>query len=85
MSTKTKDKKFAEEIAAALQADVVRNKFNIPAKYKAQYLFTETFQEYLKTLTNSQGAIEKKKWHYKHFVKIFGDKNITDIDVKTIN
>ncbi len=65
MSTKTKDKKFAEEIAAALQADVVRNKFNIPAKYKAQYLFTETFQEYLKTLTNSQGAIEKKKWHYK--------------------
>jgi integrase len=81
-SCRTKDKEVAKEVAAAIQADVIRNCFNIPTKNKAEHLFTETFQEYLQSLTNSQGTIEKKKWHYKHFVKIFGDKSIKDIDVK---
>ena len=61
---------------------MIRDRFNIPAKNKAQRLFAETYQEYLKNLNNSKGTIEKKKWHYKHFIKLFKDKYIADIDVK---
>ena len=81
-SCKTKEKEIAQEIASAIYADMIRDRFNIPAKNKAQRLFAETYQEYLKNLNNSKGTIEKKKWHYKHFIKLFKDKYIADIDVK---
>ena len=78
-SCKTKDKDVAEEIASAIHADTVRNRFDIPAKNKADRIFGEVWQEYLKHQNNSKGTIDKKKWHAKHFLPVFGNKNITDI------
>ncbi len=77
MSTKTKDKKLAEEVAAALQADVVRNKFNIPAKYKAEKVFSEVWEEYIKSLNNTPRNIKNKELVYKHIT--FYNKNISEI------
>ena len=44
-SCKTKDKETAQEIAAAIYADTIRDRFNLPVKYAPEYLFTETFKE----------------------------------------
>ena len=86
MSTRTKDKRLAGEIAAALQADTVRDKFNIPQKYNKQRLFSETYQEYLRSLSNVPRTVMNKNIALKHFLPVFKDKNIADItvsDVKT--
>ncbi len=85
MSTRTKDKKLAEEIAAALQADIVRNKFNIPAKYKAEKTFKELWEEYIKNLNNTPRNIKNKELVYKHIADFY-NKNISEIsqsDIKT--
>ncbi|MHB1646717.1 MAG: tyrosine-type recombinase/integrase [bacterium] len=78
-SCKTKDKKLAEEVAAALQADVVRSKFDIPAKYKAVKSFLDTWKEYLKNLNNSKKTIEDKNDNSKHFLIALQNKNIEEI------
>ena len=41
-SCKTKDKDVAEEVASAMHADIIRNRFNIPAKNKVE-LFLKIF------------------------------------------
>ncbi|MHB1665240.1 MAG: tyrosine-type recombinase/integrase [bacterium] len=83
-SCKTKDKKLAEEVAAALQADIVRNKFDIPAKFKVVKSFLDTWKEYLKNLNNSKKTIEDKNDNSKHFLNIFENKNITGIQLEHI-
>ncbi|MHB1664447.1 MAG: tyrosine-type recombinase/integrase [bacterium] len=82
-SCKTKDKKLAEEVAAALQADIVRNKFNIPAKYKAEKSFLNIWEEYLKV--NSSNAAKWKNYIAKQFINEFKKniKNIIQLDIKT--
>ena len=84
LSCKTKDKKLAEEVAAALHADVVRNKFNIPQKYKSEKIFVSAFEEYLKITDNSEKTFKSKKDASKHFLPIFKDKNITGITINDI-
>ncbi len=84
MSTKTKDKKLAEEIAAALQADVVRNKFNIPAKYKAEKVFSEVWEQYFKSQSTEKETIRRAGIASKHFIPVFESKNITDITLGDI-
>jgi integrase len=86
LSCRTKDKKLAEEIAAALQADVVRNKFNIPAKYGKEYEFKNTYLAYIKSVSNVPKTIMNKNIALKHFLPVFENRNITDIvinDIKT--
>ncbi len=84
LSCKTKDKKLAEEVAAALQSDVIRKKFDIPAKYKAEKTFKAVWDEYINSLNNSKGTIQVKKWiSSKHF-NIFKDKNIASIALTDI-
>ena len=84
MSTRTKDKKLAEEIAAALQADVVRNKFNIPAKYNKNYLFKEVFEQYLKNQNVSKKTIEIRIVAAKHFLPVFQNFDIKNISVESL-
>ena len=79
-SCKTKDKDVAEEVASAIHADTVRNRFDIPAKNKAERFFGEVWQEYLGQQNNMQGTIEKKKWHSKHFLLNFINKSLNEID-----
>ena len=85
-SCKTKDKETAQEIASAIYADTIRDRFNIPLKNKAERIFAETYQEYLKNISNSPRTVMNKNIALKHFFPIFKDKNIMDItisDVKT--
>ena len=84
-SCKTKDKSIAAEIAAALNADVVRQRFDIPSKFNTKKIFNDVWGEYIAHQNNSQGTIEKKKWHAKHFLPIFSNKylsNIMTVDIK---
>ena len=79
-SCKTKDKAIAEDIASAMHADMIRNRFNIPPKNTVQRLFVETYQEYLKNISNSREWILKKKVTCpRHFLPIFANKEIKEI------
>ena len=59
-SCKTKDKNVAQEVAVALNADVIRKKFDIPQKYKKEYVFNEVWQEYNQADMSSPGQKENK-------------------------
>ena len=83
-SCKTKDKAVAQEIAAAIYADTIRSRFNIPAKNKPVYIFQETYKKYLESLSNTKKTIENKNIAFKHFIQAFKDKNITNITVNDI-
>ena len=78
MSTRTKDKRLAGEIAAALQADTIRNKFNIPQKYKLEKRFKEVWGEYVESLNLAKSTLKSNLSRSKHFI-LFYDKNIKDI------
>ncbi|MHB1646575.1 MAG: site-specific integrase [Candidatus Acididesulfobacter diazotrophicus] len=85
-SCRTKDKTVAQEVASAIHADLIRNKFNIPAKYQTERLFSDIFQEYINNIPNMPNTIARKIVASKHFLQVFGNKNISDItanDIKT--
>ncbi len=83
-SCRTKDKSVAEEVAAAIHADVVRNRFDIPVKNKAVYIFKEVFNQYIKQQQKGKN-LDRKLVAAKHFLLIFGNKelnNIASVDIK---
>ncbi|MDA8158692.1 MAG: tyrosine-type recombinase/integrase [Deltaproteobacteria bacterium] len=80
-SCKTKDKPVASEIAAAIYADTIRDRFNIPIKNKAVYNFKEVFTEY----TKQRKEKIRERTASNHFLPILSNKeiiNITPIDIK---
>ncbi len=84
-SCKTKDKSVAEEVASVIHADIIRNKFNIPLKNISQRLFNETYQEYLKNISNSKEFMLKKNITCpKHFLPAFENKELKDISISDI-
>ena len=84
-SCKTKDKAVASEIAASIYADMIRNKFNIPVKNVSRRLFGETYQEYLKNISNSKEFMLKKNITCpKHFLPAFENKELKDISISDI-
>ena len=78
-SCKTNDKTVAQEVAAALNADVVRNRFDIPVKYKKEYVFNEVWLEYLFGCSVSKKTIELRIYVSKYFLPVFKDKSIQSI------
>ena len=48
-SCKTKDKETAQEIAASIYADMIRDRFNIPVKNKAVYCQRNFYRIYKST------------------------------------
>ncbi|MCL4497283.1 MAG: site-specific integrase [Deltaproteobacteria bacterium] len=84
-SCKTKDKSVAQEVAAALNADVVRRKFDIPTKYKKVTTFKDVYEEYLKSISNSKDWTQKKTSSFlKHFLLFFTGNNIKAVDLSNI-
>ncbi len=84
-SCKTKDKSVADEIAAVIYADTIRNRFNLPTKTKNKFLFDDVYQEYLKNISNSPKTIkEKGDYILKHLFSFFKVRNIQDITEKDI-
>ncbi|MDA8299761.1 MAG: site-specific integrase [Deltaproteobacteria bacterium] len=79
LSTKTKDKALAGEIAAALQADVIRQRFYIPQKYKKEYKFEDVLNDYFKSQTTSFRTKDRRIIASKHFLPMFKNKIISSI------
>ena len=79
-SCKTKDKSVATEVAAALNADTVRKKFDIPAKYKTKKSFKDAWEEYIKYNAGSPGTRKDKISLSKHFQQVFQKKDVSIID-----
>ncbi len=82
LSCKTKDKKLAEEVAAALQADVVRNKFDIPVKFIKVRIFKDVWEEYIKNQNTTKKHIQNKTTAFSHFT--FINRDITGITTQDI-
>jgi len=76
-STKTANKKLAQQIANTIEADLVRKKFSLPTK--SNYTFLSAWKQYIFSLTNTQKTIKDKISFSKHFLSIFQNKNIADI------
>jgi hypothetical protein len=83
-SCRTKDKTVDQEVAFAIHSDLIRNKFNIPAKYQTERLFGNIFPEYMNNNSNMPHTIDRKIVASKHFLPAFADKNIADITTNDI-
>ena len=83
-SCKTQDKEVAGEVASAIHADTIRNRFNIPAKNKAERFFGEIWREYLKTRTTEKKAVDRKRVASNHFLAVFDNKSLDIITMPDI-
>ena len=78
-SCKTKDKAVAEDVASAIHADIIRDRFNIPAKNKAVYTFKKVFEEYIENQAVSPPTKELRTHMSKHFLPVFANFEINKI------
>ncbi|MDA8053930.1 MAG: site-specific integrase [Deltaproteobacteria bacterium] len=76
-STKTDNKKLAQQIANTIEADLVRKKFSMPVKNN--YTFLTAWGQYIKNLNNSSKTTKDKICLSMHFISVFQDKSIADI------
>ncbi len=85
-SCKTKDKETAQEIASAIYADTIRGRFNIPGKntVTAEHIFEKVYQEYLENQTTAKATQDVRRFISKHFLPIFGNKELKNITVSDI-
>ena len=78
-SCRTRNKNEAQEIAAALHGDAVREIFNIPKKFKVVKNLKECWEEYLKSLVNAKTTLARKKVAASHFINAFGGMPVSEI------
>ena len=83
-STKTTDKQSAKLIAEAKQTDIAREDNKIPALKKTVVNFTTAWDKYIKADTSSSSNIENKKYLSIHFLPVFKNKDIKDININDI-
>ena len=76
-STKTDNKKLAQQIANTIEADLVRKKFSMPVKNN--YTFLTAWEQYIKSLNNSSKTTKDKISLSRHFIPVFKYKSIADI------
>ncbi|MHB1679813.1 MAG: tyrosine-type recombinase/integrase [bacterium] len=76
-TTKTTDKKLAENIADTIKADIIRKKHDLPRMIN--YQFKDLFNLYINSLTNTKRTVVNKISISKHFMPVFKDKNIQSI------
>jgi integrase len=84
-STKTTDKKLAEKIAAAVEADYIRKRFYIPGLIKNNHSLITVWNEYIKSLNNSKRTIDYKNLAFNHIINVFQSKNIEEISANDIS
>ena len=80
-SCKTKDKEIAKEVASAIHADMIRNRFNIPAKntVKRCNIFKDIlYDEYINSCNIANSTLKPMLSRIKHF-NIFFEKEINAI------
>ena len=81
-STKTDNKKLAQQIANTIEADLVRKKFSMPVKNN--YTFSTAWEQYINSLSVNNKTKELRIYLSKHFLLIFKDKSISDITQSNI-
>ena len=81
-STKTDNKKLAQQIANTIEADLVRKKFSMPVKNN--YTFLTAWEQYIKSLNNTERTKINKISIANHFIPAFKDKNIAEISQSNI-
>ena len=81
-STKTCNKKLAQQIANTIEADLVRKKFSMPVKNN--YTFLTAWEQYIKNQSHSSKTTKDKISLSKHFLPVFKDKIISDITQSNI-
>ncbi len=83
-SCKTKDKETAQEIASAIYADTIRDRFNIPVKHTVEHTFEKTFQEYLENQATAKATKDVRRFVSSHFIDYFKSKSINQISLSDI-
>ena len=76
-STKTSDKKLAENIANTIKTDILRKKHNLPSAIN--YRFKDLWELYISSRLTGKGTQEVRVNASKHFLPFFKDKQITAI------
>ena len=76
-STKTDDKKLAQNIADTIKADILRKKHSLPKTIN--YKFEDVWDVYIKSQVVGLKTISRRKVAAKHFLPIFNGKNIANI------
>ena len=79
-STKTTDKQSAKLIAEGIQTDITRQEHKLPALKKTVVNFTTSWQEYLKTSRTDRRKVVASK----HFLLVFGNKELNNIFISDI-
>ena len=77
-STKTTDKKLAQTIADTIKADIIRKKHNLPSAIN--YNFGDVWESYITSLATSKKTLNSKVDASKHFLHIFKNKKIAEIN-----
>ena len=76
-TTKTDDKKLAENIADTIKADILRKKHSLPSII--DYKFKDIWELYLKVQNVSKKTIEIRLTVANHFLPVFADKSVKSI------
>ncbi len=77
-TTKTGDKKLAENIANTIKTDILRKKHNLPSAIN--YNFGDVWESYITSLATSKKTLNSKVDASKHFLHIFKNKKIAEIN-----
>jgi len=79
-STKTTDKKTAQQIANSIETDISRQKHGLPVLNNNKNIFENVFNEYLNNLTCSESTKNRDISSSKNFMPIFDGKEISQIN-----
>ena len=77
-TTKTGDKKLAENIANTIKTDILRKKHSLPSAIN--YNFGDVWDNYMKSQMTGLETQKVKKWISIHFLPVFKDKKIAEIN-----
>ena len=76
-TTKTGDKKLAEQIISTIKTDILRKKHDLPSVIN--YRFKDLWELYISSRLTTEGTREVRINAAKHFLPIFKDKQIAGI------
>ncbi|MHB1665052.1 MAG: tyrosine-type recombinase/integrase [bacterium] len=80
-TTKTTDKKLAENITDTIKSDIIRKKHDLPSQI--EYLFKDLWNDYINFQTTGKNK-DLKICLAKHFLPVFKDKIIKKITISDI-
>ena len=83
-STKTTDKKTAQQIANSIETDLARQQHGLTALNKNLDKFGDIFKDYLNELVCAEKTLELRVALSKHFLCVFQDKPVKAISILDI-